>query len=382
MWTNNEIKSLTMLYPNSFNVDIADKLNKTKKSIDNKGYQLGLKKSVELLNKRNNMGNLARIANGGRNLTYDKLKEIASKYKTRIDFITNDGAAYNTARLKGFLDDICSHMTVVKFSIPQLILREIVDSILNCKSSYNNRKAIKPYEIDVYYGDFKLGFEFQGIAWHKNNKNDIIKSNLAIDKGIKIIYINEYNGSRDYENDIKKQLINNLLEINTLTNKKISKDDILNCKIKNIYLELYNKNELIDIAKPYNCFIKFKNEKRSIYIKLLKMNLINEATSHMINKSINKHEFTDEYLTSTINNYDNLTDFRKKELVIYKHIKRINKDYLLDGLIRKQTFNLDEIKNTINKYTKKGDFIKNHPKMYKFVRRGELKYLLKSRFNK
>jgi len=382
MWTNNEIKSLTMLYPNSFNVDIADKLNKTKKSIDNKGYQLGLKKSVELLNKRNNMGNLARIANGGRNLTYDKLKEIASKYKTRIDFITNDGAAYNTARLKGFLDDICSHMTVVKFSIPQLILREIVDSILNCKSSYNNRKAIKPYEIDVYYGDFKLGFEFQGIAWHKNNKNDIIKSNLAIDKGIKIIYINEYNGSRDYENDIKKQLINNLLEINTLTNKKISKDDILNCKIKNIYLELYNKNELIDIAKTYNCFIKFKNEKRSIYIKLLKMNLINEATSHMINKSINKHEFTDEYLTSTINNYDNLTDFRKKELVIYKHIKRINKDYLLDGLIRKQTFNLDEIKNTINKYTKKGDFIKNHPKMYKFVRRGELKYLLKSRFNK
>lgn len=375
MWTIEKIEKLKELFPNNFNKDISLEINETLYSINVKKNQLKLEKSKDFKTMISKLGNKKRIDNGGRNLTYNKLKEIASKYKTRIDFISGDGSAYKSALSKGFLDDICSHMTVVRFSIPQLILREILDSILDCKSSYNNRKAIKPYEIDVYYGEFKLGFEFQGIAWHKNNKNDIIKSNLAIDKGIKIIYINEYNGSRDYENDIKKQLINNLLEINILTDKKISKDDILNCKIKNIYLELYNKDDLIDIAKTYDCFIKFKKEKRSIYRKLLKMNLIDEATSHMDNKIIRKHQFTDEFLITLINNYDNLTDFRKYELIVYKHIKRLKKNELLRNLKRKVTYSIEDVKNKIKEYNNKTEFIKNNTKMYKFMRVNKLIYL-------
>lgn len=378
MWTTNEIKILNELYPNNFNKEIAEKLNKTLSAINLMGYRLKLKKNKNLLDKRNKLSNDSRIKNGGRDLNHENLKKIASKYKTRIDFIRDDGPAYNTARLMGILDEICSHMTVMKFSIPQLILREITDTILNSKSSYNNRKIIKPYEIDVYYDDFKLGFEFQGIAWHKDNKNDIIKSDLAISKGITIIYIHEYKNSRDYENDIKKQIINNLSIINEISNKNINKNEIINCKIKNIYLELYNKEELLSIAKNYESFIDFKNKENPIYRKLLKMKLIKEATEHMGDKKINKHKFTDEYVISIINNYNNLTDFRKKELVIYKHIKKTNKDYLLVTLTRKPTFSLEEIKKTINNYTKKSDFIKNQPKMYKFIRRGKLKYLLNS----
>jgi len=376
MWTKDEKNKLIEVYSNMLNIEIAELLGKTRLAINAMGVRLGLKKSPELIKKISKMGYSARIDKGGRDLSYENLKKIANKYKTRIDFIRDDNAAYNSARIKGVLDDICSHMTVIKFSIPQLILREITDNIIGVKSSYNNRKVIKPYEIDVYYDEFNLGFEFQGIAWHKNNKNDAIKSKLAIDKGINIIYIHEYNNSRDYENDIKKQLIENLIKINYLTNKNISKHDVLNFVVKNIYLELYNKDELIDVAKRYNCFIKFKNEKYNIYKKLLKMKLIDEATSHMDNKKISKHSFSDEFLISIINKYDNLTDFRKHDLVTYRHIKRLKKEYLIKDLKRKPTYELNDILLIISKYNSKTEFIKENPKLYKFIRRGELKYLL------
>lgn len=378
MWTIEKIEKLKEIFSNNLNKDIMEELGETLYSISVKKKQLALKKTPEFLTKISRLGNLSRIENGGRDLTFETLKNIAYKYKTRIDFIKNDEPAYQSARLKGWLDEICSHMTVIKFSIPQLILREITDYIIGVKSSYNNRKAIKPYEIDVYYEEFKLGFEFQGIAWHKNNKNDVIKHNIAIERGIKIIYIHEYNGSRDYENDIKKQLLANLIEINCLTNKNITKDDILNFKVKNIYLELYNKDELIEVAKMYQSFSQFKNKEKKVYRKLLKMGLVDIATDHMKDKLVGKHEFTDEYIISIISKYDNLTDFRKEELTLYKHIKRVYKDYLLNNLNRKQTFSLDDIKKVMGTYTKKRDFIENNPKMYKFVRRGELKYLLKN----
>lgn len=372
MWTTNEIKKLIELYPDNFNKDIAKKLNKTLSSINNMGYRLKLKKTDLLLNKRNELSNKTRIKNGGRDLTYENLKKIAKKYKTRIDFIREDGPAYNVARVKGFLDDICSHMTVIKFSIPQLILREITDSILNIKGSYNNRKIIKPYEIDIYYDDFRLGFEYQGIAWHDNNKNDIIKSKMAIERNIKIIYIHELKNSRNYESDIKKQLITNLSIINKMTNKNITKHDVETCVVKNIYLDLYNKEEMLDIVKSYKSFIEFKTNEKSIYRKLLKMKLIDEATEHMEDKKINKFNLDDKYLNTIISKYDNLTDFRHENLKLYKHIKRVNKDFLLDGLSRKKRFSINQIENLFKTYNSKTEFIKENPEMYRFIRRNKL----------
>lgn len=372
MWTTNEIKKLIELYPDNFNRVIAKELNKTLSSINNMGYRLKLKKTDLLLSKRNELSNKSRIKNGGRDLTYENLKKIAKKYKTRIDFIREDGPAYNVARVKDFLDDICSHMTVMKFSIPQLILREITDSILNVKGSYNNRKIIKPYEIDIYYDDFKLGFEYQGIAWHNNNKNDVIKSKLAVDKNIKIIYIHELKNSRNYENDIKKELIDNLFIINKMCKKNIIKNDVESCVVKNIYLDLYNKEEMLDIAKSYKSFIEFKTNEKSIYRKLLKMKLIYVATEHMLDKKTNKLKLDDNHLKNIISKYNNLTDFRSENLKLYKHIKRVKKDFLLDGLNRKKRFSVNEIENIFKTYNNKTEFIKENPEMYRFIRRNKL----------
>ena len=373
MWTKEENRKLIELYPNKTNNEIAIELGKTKQSIDMKGFHLNLSKSKTHLSKISETANLSRIEKGGRDLNLGTLKKIAANFKTRIDFIRCDNMAYTAAIRMGVLDDICSHMTVMKFSIPQLILREITDNILKSKSSYNNRKILKPYEIDVYYDNFNLGFEFQGIAWHLNNKNDEIKYDMAIGKGIKIFYINET--SRNYEEDIKKQLINYLTEINTITNKNISINDVMNCIVKNIYSDLYNKEELITIAKTYNSFKVFVKEKRHIYRKLLKLKMIDEATAHMCGK-IKKIKYDIKNIKKLLSEYDNLSDFRKKEMNTYKYIKRNKLEFLLMGKIRKQKYNIEDVKNEIKKYNSLSEFTKHNKKLYSYIRKNNLYYLI------
>jgi hypothetical protein len=371
MWTKEKINLLKELFPNEYNKNLSNILGETLYSIKVKKNQLGLKKSKDFLTSISRLGNKKRIENGGRDLNFENLKTIALRYKTRIDFICGDGAAYNSARIKGYLDDICKHMTVMKFSIPQLILREITEQIFGIKCSYNNRKVLKPYEIDVYYEEFQLGFEYQGIAWHLNNKNDEIKKNLAELKNIKLIFLHET--SRNYEQDIKEELISNIGLINHLSNKNITKEDILNIKIKNIYADLYNEEELINIAKKYTSFIKFKNEQLKVYRKLCKLNKIDLATNHMLDKKINKHNYSLEYIKNIIKKFDNLTDFRKEQLQVYKHVKRVKLDHLLDNIKRKLSYSEVDIVKRISHYTYKCDFIKENKQMYNVIRKSNFK---------
>jgi len=375
MWTKEKINLLKELFPNEYNKNLSNILGETLYSIKVKKNQLGLKKSKDFLTNISRLGHKKRIENGGRDLNFENLKTIALRYKTRIDFICGDSAAYNSARIKGYLDDICKHMTVMKFSIPQLILREITEQMFGLKCSYNNRKALKPYEIDIYYNDFNLGFEYQGIAWHLNNKNDEIKKNLAELKNINLIFLHET--SRNYEQDIKEELISNIGLINQLSNKNVTKKDILNIEVKNIYAELYNEAELINVVKKYDSFTLFKKEQLKVYRKLCKLKKIDIATNHMPDKIIAKHNYSLEYIKNTISNFNNLTDFRREQLQLYKHIKRVKLDYLLDDLERKPLYSEADTIEKINQYKYKCDFIKENKQMYNVIRKGDLKIHLK-----
>ncbi len=322
-WNELETNRLIELYPNNRNEDIATKLSKTKSSVINKAHKLKLKKNIsfksEMVVKRNK--------SIGRDLTDEFLKDIAFKYKTRSDFQKNDPSAYSSSRKKGILDQICSHMTIMNFSIPQLILKDIMDSLLKENSLYNDRKTIRPYEIDIYYPNLKLAIEYNGKGWHKNSKTDEIKLKLFKKNDIKIIYINENN--RRYEEDIKKQLIENLGIINSCINKQITELDINFCVIGNIYLKLYNKEDLINVAKKYDTFKEFVKLEKSVYSKLGKMKLLDEATSHMKDKrrfhSINS-------IKQIVKKYEFLKDLIEKDKGVYLHIKRNKLEYLIDHL--------------------------------------------------
>ena len=337
MWTDDEIDKLIKLYPNYHNDDIANILGKSKSSIDNKSYRLGLKKSDILINKRNREAiHKRKIKNNEkfRDLTYTKLNDIAKNYKTKIEFIKGDSSAYDTARRIGVLDDICGHMSVIKFSTPQLILKNIMDKLLNTSSIYNDRKTIKPYELDILYPKFKLAFEFQGVYWHKDSRiNDKNKLDLCTNKGITLICINEK--SRDYEKDIKQQIIDNLKLINSITNNDKTIQDVIHITVDNVYDSLYNEDELLKLVKSYDSFKKFKLEQPKIYKKLLRLGIVDVATEHMLDKrkmvSINIED-----MQKIINKYTTLSQFRNENLQLYKHIKKTKKDYLLINLIKYQ----------------------------------------------
>ena len=150
-WTNSEIDLLKQIYPNAKNENVSHQMNRSITAISSKAFSLGLKKSLDFKQKLT----ADRNKSVGRNLTFNTLKEIASKYKSRGEFQLKDGSAYSTARRNGYLSEICNHMINTNFSIPQLILRDITDTILKSQSFYNTRKIIPPYEIDIYYPEFR-----------------------------------------------------------------------------------------------------------------------------------------------------------------------------------------------------------------------------------
>jgi hypothetical protein len=102
----------------------------------------------------------------GRQLTVEALSEISKKYKSRVEFKHKDSSAYANATRKGVLNKICEHMLPLAFSIPQLISRQIFDQILGMESTYNDRKAIRPLELDIYYEQKKFAVEYCGRGWH------------------------------------------------------------------------------------------------------------------------------------------------------------------------------------------------------------------------
>ena len=60
----------------------------------------------------------------------------------------------------------------------------------------NDRSILEGKEIDIYIPSCKTAIEYDGEAWHKNTKKDLIKSELCQSKGVRLIRIRE-SGCKD-----------------------------------------------------------------------------------------------------------------------------------------------------------------------------------------
>ena len=181
---------------------------------------------------------------------------------------------------------------------------------LNSTSVYNTRKIIKPYELDVYFPEYKLAFEYNGKGWHTNDK--INKDELCSNIGIKLFTIIENN--RKYELDIKNQLVNIIDKINILTNKKISENDIASIVVPNTVFDNILDDEYIkNICSKYTDYHLFITENVSLYHKLTSMKKIIEYTSHM--KKVRK--WNEEMILEEISKYEYLGDLIKNSRLLY-----------------------------------------------------------------
>jgi len=316
-WTDDEVKILKNNYTFTSNSELSDLLNKTRKSIGKKLKQLNLYRTK----KEKDFMTAKKVKKNSRDLNFETVKEIAKTYNTRHEFYLKDYSAYNTAIKNNWINSICQHMITGNISIPQLILKDILEHFLMCKCSYNDRKVIRPLEIDCYFKEYNFGWEYNGKYYH-NDVDDNIKQIKCQDIGIKLFIIHEKNDNyRDYEENIKNQLAEQLMEINSITNLNINKNDLFKYKPNLIFPNVltYDEKKIINGEKLTNV----KKLNNDLYKKIIKYKLYEDSEYNIIYdiKKNNKFENFDLYIQYLKNKkYKSFT-----ELCKYEHPHRIVK---------------------------------------------------------
>jgi len=123
----------------------------------------------------------------------------------------------------------------------ELEIYDFLKSIISTTIISNSRNIISPYELDIYLPDYNLGIEYNGLYWHSKygNKYHINKTNLANNKGIRLIQI--FEDEWLYKRNIVKERLRNALNLNENiihAKKCIIKE--VGSKEKNVFLEKYH----------------------------------------------------------------------------------------------------------------------------------------------
>lgn len=302
-----DVKYIKNNFSKESNVDIKNKLNCSLQDIliVSRYYNLKKDKKLAAILKREML--IERNKNIiGRDLSIDALRTIALSYQTKREFSEKDPSAYTTANKLGVMEDITKHMVATYFSVPQIILRQITEKLLKTNCEYNTRKVIKPYELDIYYENLKLAFEYDGEGWHKNDVVDKLK--LCQNKEILLITVSER--SRNFLEDIQTYLIENLEKINSWCNVGLTIHDILSF------------NDPIDFPKL----------------------------------------FTDEELNICRSNDTKF--LRKNHLKLYEKYKRYNPD---NKIFTCKKWDLDSVSKGLSKYSSVSELRKNDKNLYNII---------------
>jgi len=112
----------------------------------------------------------------------------------------------------------------------------------------NDRQMINPRELDIYIPCKNIAVEFDGLYWHSDeflNENDarnnhINKTNLCIEKGIKLIHI--FEDEWIFKEEIVKSRLKQILNVNNSERIHARKCEIkeVDPKSKNEFLEKYH----------------------------------------------------------------------------------------------------------------------------------------------
>jgi hypothetical protein len=229
----------------------------------------------------------------GRKFTDEELIAEARKYKTKRELKALDNSLLGMARRRGIpTSKLFEHMVDIPFSVPQLMCKLILETILEEECLYDTRQIIKPYELDIYFSKYKLAFEYCGDYWHQQTdavKRDKIKRERCSQENITLIVLNMR--SRRWEEDVKQQITEHLETINKITNKKIVPEDVLKIDCKDIYknlpaiVDLDHVKEKIKECKGIKEFsTKFKREYRY---------LVNSGQLHLLDPLRTKAQYSD-----------------------------------------------------------------------------------------
>ena len=287
--------------------------------------------------------------------------DITKNLKFRTELLTLYPDVYKYIKNKGYFKTICKHLIPISISKPQLILKFITDKLLLCDGELNNRKILKPYEIDVYYDKFKIGFEYNGAFWHSNNINDQLKLNLACKKNIIIITINENN--KDCIIDIKNELINNI-NILFKFNNLITVDYINSILVDYNYIINYDLNKYKETALKYKTKTDFCKNDYIIYNNCVKLNILEIVGEHF-EKYIYWNE---EIALNKASEYNNADELQNNYPGCYQYLLKNNLLYKIKYKTKRFLYkNVDE-QYLINNFTSIQNLMKDYNSLYKYIK--------------
>ena len=266
------------------------KLNRTEISLRHKAKQLGIQKTKEYIEtyKKN-----PTIKYNYIDISFDEIKNIALNYKTKTEFSLGNKTIYQKAKRlgKNKFNEICSHMIDQQFSLPQLIMKFTLNKLLGTKGNYNIRTIISPYELDLYYEDFKLAFEYDGKKWHDENYNDEIKNNLCKEKNITLIRIKEKNKNNPFK-DVLNQILENIDVVNSITKYNITRQNIMsiNFDYKEMFSEILDEDSIKKTISKYKFYKDFRKNENALYIKLKRRKLLQIYTCTLIRDNKDKYK--------------------------------------------------------------------------------------------
>jgi len=196
---------------------------------------------------------------------------------------------------------------------------------INVKYIKNNRKILKPQEIDFYLPDYKLAIELNGLYWHsKNNGKDVNyhlqKTINCVKQNIELIQIFE------------DEWINKSSIIKKIIKKKITKlNNISNLTLKIISQRLAKKfteqNNLSNYIKGDFQYGIFKNNGKLISILNFKkfqneFNILNfDSGIYLINDNIIESYFQKLKEIYNIKKINIEIDLRLDSLLFFKNLK-------------------------------------------------------------
>lgn len=149
-------------------------------------------------------------------------------------------------------------------SITQIELYNFIKENYSGEIIQNEKNTIRPYEIDIYLPELRMGFEFNGVFWHSNKFKDndyhLKKYNLSIENEVKLytVWEDDWNLKRDIcksfiLNKIFKstKIMGRKTEIKVVdypTSKKFLDENHLqgDCK-SSVRLGLYYNEELVSL---------------------------------------------------------------------------------------------------------------------------------------
>lgn len=256
----------------------------------------------------------------GRDVTPELVRQEALKYHSKREFSDRDPSLYVNANRMGIMEEVTAHMVNMSFSVPQIISRQITEYLFNQKCEYNTRRIIAPYELDVYFPNLKIAFEYDGKGWHQNDEVDKIK--LCRDKGILLIKL--FERSRKFKEDIQQYLIENLQLINQWCELSITKGDILSFDEPIDFPKLFTDDELYILRNNNTPYLR--NNHNNLYQKYRRYNPDNKVFTTV--------KWTEDKVKEELSKYENWKDVYKNNIPLYqvvlkkfKHLKLSKYNY-------------------------------------------------------